>query len=58
MNAVLLPIVLGYLVVLEASVLPKHFRMQGLHRIAAWSLSAVVMAFGLFMAIRTLLALS
>ncbi len=54
MNAALLPIVLGFLLVLEARVLPKGLRMKGLHRFAVWSLSSVVMLFGLLVAARTL----
>jgi Mn2+/Fe2+ NRAMP family transporter len=52
MNAALLPIVLGFLLVLEARVLPKEFRMKGLHRYAAWFLSGAVMAFGLLVPFR------
>ncbi|MCL4370735.1 MAG: divalent metal cation transporter [Chloroflexi bacterium] len=55
MNAALLPIVLGFLLALEARVLPKEVRMKGLHRYTVWSLSGVVMAFGLFIALRTVL---
>ncbi len=47
MNAVLLPVVLGFLLVLEARVLPDGLRMKGVHRYAVWSLSGVVMLFGL-----------
>lgn len=55
MNAVLLPVVLGFLLVLEARVLPDEHRMKGLHRYAVWSMSGAVMVFGLFMATRTVL---
>jgi Mn2+/Fe2+ NRAMP family transporter len=54
-NAVLLPIVLGFLLVLEARVLPEDLRMKGLHRYAAWFMSGAVMVFGLFIAARTVL---
>ncbi len=54
MNAMLLPIVLGFLLVLEAKVLPEKWKMKGLHKYTVWTLSAVVMAFGLYMAVTTL----
>ncbi len=54
MNAMLLPIVLGFLLVLEAKALPKKWRMKGLHKYAVWLLSAIVMAFGLYMAVSIL----
>lgn len=46
MNALLLPIVLGFLLLLEARALPAEHRMQGAHRYGVWALSAVVMVFG------------
>lgn len=49
MNALLLPIVLGFLLVLEAKALPAEWRMGGRHKYMAWSLCLVVMAFGLYM---------
>ncbi len=49
MNALLLPIVLGFLLVLEAKVLPDKFRMHGLHRWVVTSLCLVVMGFGIYM---------
>ena len=49
MNALLLPIVLGFLLVLEATALPPEWRMRGLHKYTTWLLCAVVMAFGLYM---------
>jgi Mn2+/Fe2+ NRAMP family transporter len=54
-NAVLLPIVLGFLLVLEARVLPEDLRMKGLHKWAAWFMSGAVISFGLFIAARTVL---
>jgi Mn2+/Fe2+ NRAMP family transporter len=50
MNAMLLPIVLGLLLVLEARALPRRWRMHGAHRYAVWAVCALVMAFGLYMA--------
>ncbi len=49
MNALLLPIVLGFLLVLEATALPPEWRMRGLHKYTTWLLCSVVMAFGLYM---------
>jgi Mn2+/Fe2+ NRAMP family transporter len=54
MNAMLLPVVLGFLLGLEARALPARHRMRGLHRYAVWGLSAVVMGFGVYMALTTL----
>ena len=49
MNALLLPIVLGFLLVLEATALPYQWRMRGWHKYTTWLLCSVVMAFGLYM---------
>ena len=49
MNALLLPIVLGLLVALEAKALPEQWRMRGLHKYITRVLCLVVMAFGLYM---------
>ncbi len=57
MNALLLPIVLGFLIALEARALPRELRMHGFHRWAATSLSLVVIVFGLYMLPGTLLHL-
>ncbi|CAB1127794.1 Mn2+ and Fe2+ transporters of the NRAMP family [Candidatus Hydrogenisulfobacillus filiaventi] len=54
MNALLLPVVLGFLLALEARVLPARYRMRGAYRLAAWTASALVIGFGLLMAILTL----
>ena len=54
MNAMLLPVVLGFLLVLEAKVLPEKWKMKGIHKYTAWALSAIVMSFGLYMAVTTL----
>ncbi|MDA8194665.1 MAG: divalent metal cation transporter [Thermaerobacter sp.] len=47
MNAMLLPIVLGFLLVLEARALPARWRMRGLYRYLVWGASAAVMGLGL-----------
>ena len=49
MNALLLPIVLGFLLALEARALPPEHRMRGGHRLAVTSLCLLVMAFGLYL---------
>jgi Mn2+/Fe2+ NRAMP family transporter len=48
MNAILLPVVLGFLLSLEAWVLPPQFRMRGSYRYLVWAVSGLVMAFGLY----------
>ncbi len=50
MNAMLLPIVLGFLLLLEARVLPVSWRMKGVYKYTVWTISGVVMAFGVYMA--------
>ncbi len=54
MNAMLLPIVLGFLLALEAKALPQKWRMKGMRKYLVWSLSGIVMAFGLYMMVTTL----
>jgi Mn2+/Fe2+ NRAMP family transporter len=54
MNALLLPIVLGFLLALEAKALPPQWRMRGWHKYTTWFLCLVVMAFGLYMIPSTL----
>jgi Mn2+/Fe2+ NRAMP family transporter len=49
MNALLLPIVLGLLLALEARALPEEWRMRGPRKYVAWVLCLVVMGFGLYM---------
>jgi len=49
MNALLLPIVLGLLLALEARALPEQWRMRGLRKHVARVLCLVVMGFGLYM---------
>jgi Mn2+/Fe2+ NRAMP family transporter len=49
MNALLLPVVLGFLLALERRALPAAARMRGWYRWAAWGLCLVVMGFGMYM---------
>ncbi|MFI5778938.1 NRAMP family divalent metal transporter [Nocardia sp. NPDC051570] len=49
MNALLLPLVLGLLLMLEAKALPPQWRMRGPHRYVTWVLCAAVIGFGLYM---------
>jgi len=54
LNALLLPLVLGMLLALEAKALPDHLRMHGAKRFAATTLCGIVMVFGAYMIIPTL----
>ncbi len=54
MNAMLLPIVLGFLLVLEAKALPENWRMRGFRKYTVWAFSGLVMSFGLYMALTVL----
>jgi len=49
MNAVLLPVVLGFLLALERRALPPSQRMRGARKAVAWGLCLVVMGFGMYM---------
>jgi Mn2+/Fe2+ NRAMP family transporter len=49
MNALLLPIVLGFLLALEARALPPEYRMHGPYRWVVTGLCLIVIGFGLFM---------
>ncbi len=49
MNALLLPVVLGLLLALEAQALPAQWRMRGLRKYTTRALCLLVMAFGLYM---------
>jgi Mn2+/Fe2+ NRAMP family transporter len=49
MNALLLPVVLGLLLALEAKCLPPRYRMRGAYRVILTTLCAIVMVFGLLM---------
>ncbi|HEX2911020.1 MAG TPA: hypothetical protein VH186_09450 [Chloroflexia bacterium] len=48
MNAVLLPLVLGFLLALERVALPRHYRMKGAYKYFTWTLCLLVIAFGVF----------
>ncbi|WP_373311498.1 NRAMP family divalent metal transporter [Apilactobacillus xinyiensis] len=48
-NALMIPIVLGFLLILEAKALPDKYRMHGIYRWIVISLSLIIMAFGLYM---------
>lgn len=50
MNAILLPIVLGFLLALEAKALPQEWRMHGLYKYTVWFVAGLVSLFGLYMA--------
>jgi Mn2+/Fe2+ NRAMP family transporter len=50
MNALLLPIVLGFLLLLERKALPPEHRMRGSYRVICTTLCLIVMGFGLYMA--------
>lgn len=54
MNALLLPIVLGFLLLLERKALPPQHRMRGSYRVICTTLCLIVMAFGLYMVPSTL----
>jgi Mn2+/Fe2+ NRAMP family transporter len=49
MNAVLLPIVLGFLLALEQVALPPRHRMHGWYKVLVWCVCILVIAFGLYM---------
>ncbi|KZV00770.1 Manganese transport protein MntH [Lactiplantibacillus plantarum] len=49
MNALLLPIVLGFLLALEAKVLPEQYQMHGMYKWIVTLLCLLVMAFGVYM---------
>ncbi len=54
MNTMLLPVVLGFLLVLEARVLPERWRMRGARKYLTWFFCLLVMGFGLYMIPATL----
>lgn len=56
MNACLLPVVLGFLLVLERRALPPELRMRGLWRVATYALTGVLIALGLYTVVQTVLA--
>jgi Mn2+/Fe2+ NRAMP family transporter len=54
MNALLLPIVLGFLLLLERKALPPEYRMRGWYRFTCTTLCLIVIGFGLYMVPTTL----
>ncbi|OIQ86488.1 natural resistance-associated macrophage protein [mine drainage metagenome] len=54
MNASLLPVVLGFLLLLERQALPAGFRMRGVRRYATYALTGLVIALGLATAYQAL----
>jgi Mn2+/Fe2+ NRAMP family transporter len=54
MNALLLPIVLGFLLLLERKALPPEHRMRGAYRVVCTTLCVIVIGFGLYMVPTTL----
>jgi len=54
LNALVLPLVLGFLLLLERVALPAEYRMRGAHKVIAWVLVLLVVAFGLFMGYDTI----
>ncbi len=55
MNALLLPLVLGFLLLLEAKVLPPKWRMKGIYKYIVWTTAAIIMIFGLYMGAKIIL---
>jgi len=54
MNALLLPVVLGFLLLLEARALPSALRMHGFRRFVTTGLCLLVIGFGLYLVPATL----
>lgn len=48
-NALMIPIVLGFLLVIESKALPKQFRMKGIYKFLTIAFSLIVMGFGVYM---------
>ena len=55
LNACLLPVVLGFLLALEARTLPAELRMRGAWRVTTYAVTAVVMALGVAAALTAVL---
>jgi Mn2+/Fe2+ NRAMP family transporter len=55
LNALVLPLVLVFLLLIERTALPVEFRMKGAHRVIAWALVLIVVVFGLFMSYDTIM---
>lgn len=56
MNALLLPIVLGFLVLLSQKALPEPYRLKGCYAVAVWAVTGVVCALGVFSGIAGIFA--
>lgn len=54
LNALMLPLVLGFLLALEARALPAQYRVRGTRRVIVTGTCAIVRAFGMYMVIPTL----
>lgn len=54
MNATLLPVVLGFLLLLERRAVPADFRMRGLRRVTTYALTGLVIVLGLVTAFQAL----
>ncbi len=54
MNAMLLPVVLGLLLALEARALPRQWRMRGIRKYLTWACCLLVMGLGVYMIPATL----
>jgi Mn2+/Fe2+ NRAMP family transporter len=54
LNALVLPLVLVFLLLIERAALPVEYRMRGAHKVIAWALVLLVVAFGLFMGYDTI----
>ncbi|MCT6840076.1 MAG: divalent metal cation transporter, partial [Apilactobacillus kunkeei] len=48
-NALMVPIVLGFLLMLETKALPDRYKMKGIYKKIVIILSLIVMAFGIYM---------
>lgn len=55
MNALLLPLVLGFLLLLERKALPEEWRMKGFHKYMVWLISGIIMLFGLYMGVQIII---
>ncbi|MBN9375773.1 MAG: divalent metal cation transporter [Cellulomonas sp.] len=55
MNAILLPVVLGFLLLLERRALPGEYRMRGARQVTTYALTGLVIVLGLTTAVEALL---
>jgi formate hydrogenlyase subunit 3/multisubunit Na+/H+ antiporter MnhD subunit len=54
LNACLLPVVLGFLLILERRALPAAFRMHGIRRFTTYIVTGVVITLGLYTSFQAL----